>query len=213
MEELLPAVIAGDETAWGRLWLALEPLIRAIARNRHFTSRLSTSEDDRDNIVDAVMARLRADDFRRLRDFVASQEKSPGRSFESWVVSVATRTAIDYMRSHPEYHRPSHAEAGEVRSSGSRWVGFEPVPDSSSAPAAAIRDVTQIATAQRMLEECSRILPEQQREALVLWLVDEDHEEIARKLGLADKPAAEKLVRAAVARLRARYGSGSRGNQ
>jgi len=48
-------------------------------------------------------------------------------------------------------------------------------------------------------------LTEQQRDALVLWLADSDHDEIADQLRLEDARAASKVVRAAVGRLRDRY--------
>lgn len=208
MEELLPAVIEGDQGAWRRLWLILEPQIETIARKRHLTGRLCEREDERGNIVVAVMDRLRADDFRHLRAFLSSRAQRESSSFTTWFTSFATRTAIDYVRTHSEYERPSHADAGTVRASGSRWVRFEPVPDSSSAPAAATADVTRLAAAQQFLERAAHILTREQREALALWLVDQDHDEIAYRLGLADAPAAKKLLRSAVERLRFRYASG-----
>lgn len=206
MEALLPAVIAGDQAAWRRLWLALEPLIRSIAGNRRFTGRLHERDDERDNIVVAVMARLRADDFRHLRAFLARFRKG---SFEKWVVTFAARTAIDYVRAHPEYERPPDVDTAGSRASGARWVRFEPAPDSSSAPAITT-DITQLATAHHVVERAAHILTEPQHQALVLWLGDEDHEEIARRLGLMDATEAEKLVRAAVKRLRRDASGGDR---
>jgi DNA-directed RNA polymerase specialized sigma24 family protein len=207
MEELISAVIAGDPAAWSRFWLELEPRLHAIAGKRRFTGPLSELEDERHNIVAAVMTRLRAHDFRRLRDFLVARAQPGSRSFQTWIVTFAVRTAIDYVRTHPEYQRPARNDEAAERASGPRWAGFEPPPDSKSAPAAPGVDVPRLVTAQRILARAPHLLTREQYEALMLWLSDEEHDEIARALGLPNADAAEKLVRAAVKRLRRYYPS------
>lgn len=144
------------------------------------------------------MARLRADNFRRLRAFLAARGQPRARSFQRWAVSFAARTAIDYVRAHAEYHRPSRDDDGAVRASGSRWAGFEPAPDSKSAPAAGT-DVARLVMAQRILARAREVLSAPQCEALTLWLGDEDSDEIARRLGLRDGDCAAAGARGAEA--------------
>lgn len=207
MEELIPAVIAGDPAAWRLFWLELGPQVRGIAGNRCITGLLSERDDECDNIVDAFMTRLCARNFRRLCEFLALRAQSPGLSFKTWATTLATHTAIDYVRSHPEYRRPSRSEASPVRESGERWVRPEPVPESTSprAPVAPGLDVTELLAAQQILAAAPNILTKLQREVIELWLQDVDPDQIASWLGLADAAAAGKLVRAAVARLRGRF--------
>ena len=147
LEELVAAAAEGDERAWQGLWITLEPVLeRMIARGR-FLGRLGTREDDRRNIVVAIMARLRANDGARLRGYVEARSTSPDLAFLGWLSVVAKRVGIDYLRAHPEYLRRS-TDAPD------RWVEVEELP-----PASRIGGerppVTMQNTARRVMEEAS----------------------------------------------------------
>jgi hypothetical protein len=56
VETLVVAAAAGDEHAWQKLWVAIEPLLSRIVAQPRFLGRLGRNEDDRGNIV--LKARL-----------------------------------------------------------------------------------------------------------------------------------------------------------
>ena len=106
MEELVRRVVAGDPRAWHELWDAVQPTLWAITGKWQITGPLSQRDEDRRNIVVEVMERLRADGFRRLKSYLASLEPEGNPragSFKTWLCTVTARTAIDYVRAHPEY--------------------------------------------------------------------------------------------------------------
>src|SRR5688572_33015223 len=101
--ERLVRSAAHDTAAWQALWAAIEaPLSRIIAQPR-FLGRLGQREDDRRNIVVDVMARLRSNDFDRLRLYLGARKDNPQLKFMTWLRVVAKRVGIDYMRGHPDY--------------------------------------------------------------------------------------------------------------
>ena len=56
-----------------------------------------------------------------------------------------------------------------------------------------------------MMSYAGHELPEDQRRALKMWVQNDGYDRIAEALGLRDAKAAEKVVRAALARLRGHF--------
>lgn len=199
VHRLVVAAAGGDETAWRQLWAHVEaPLSRIIAHPR-FLGRLGEQEDDRRNISVAVMARLRADQFRRLRLFLEARAENPRLGFLTWLRVVAKRVGIDYLRTHPDYVR----RRDEGASSPGAWVIPKTLPPPSQIKGER-PPVTDRGTVRELLAFASDGLSEQQRRALELWTQSETFDEIARILELAKTADAERLVRAALERLRRR---------
>src|SRR5436190_6099317 len=111
VETLVVAAAGRDELAWQRLWAAIEPPLSRIIAQPRFLGRLGQREDDRRNIVVAVMARLRADQFSRLQLYLDARRTNPRLRFLSWLRVVAKRVGIDYLRAHPDYVRRHDADA------------------------------------------------------------------------------------------------------
>ena len=196
LEVLVAAAARGDEAAWQRLWAAIEPhLVRQVARPS-FLARLGQREDDRRNIVVEVMARLRAEGFRRLAGYVEARTRNPQLRFLTWLRVVTKRVGIDYLRGHPDYLPQRGAGA---------WVDAEPLPRSS---AFGVRPpITDRGTADELA--CfTGALPDLQRRALALWTQGESAAAIATALGLASAADGERLVRAGLERLRRRVRGG-----
>jgi len=196
LTELAVAAAEGDSAAWGRLWEEVEPRLLALVRRPRFLGRLSLREDDCRNVVLAVMERLHADDRRRLGVFAQSVGADPSRQFWPWLVVVARRVGIDYMRSHeqfigrrgaPSESRPAWAH--DTTATDHKLGGHRP-------------PMTNRGTARQLLEIAAHVLTEPQRVALDLWLRGADYASIATELALADRRDAEKLVRAGLERLR-----------
>ena len=200
LEALVVAVAGADEVAWQRLWRMIEPPLLRMVANPQFLARLGQREDDRRNIVVAVMARLRGDRFQRLRLYLDARRENPRLRFISWVRVVAKRVGIDYLRAHPDYVRRTDTNA----SAPGRWVDAGTLPPASQL----IGDrppITNRGTARELLQFASGLLPEPHTRALEMWAHGESFEDIANALELGSAREAEKLIRAVIERLRRKY--------
>ncbi|MEZ4226557.1 MAG: sigma-70 family RNA polymerase sigma factor [Polyangiaceae bacterium] len=197
LEALARAASGGDAAAWHALWTEIEPIVWGITGKWQITGPMCRNEDDRREIVVRVMERLRADGLRRLRAVAASSALQRPGSFRAWVTTVATRVAIDYVRSRPEHLDPRN------RGSGRRWVevlvGDEATLRSENA------DPLRMAAAEQMLDRAKDLLTRDQMVALWYWLDGGDHEVIAHRMRLGSAQHAERLLRAGLKRLRDRY--------
>lgn len=201
LERLVESAADADERAWQRLWATIEPPLSRIIAQPRFLGRLGQGEDDRRNIVLLVMARLRDDGrFHRLRLYLDARRANPRLRFMGWLRVVAKRVGVDYLRAHPEYLRRHDAGA----STPGAWVEQKSLP-----PASRIGGerppVTNRGTAREMLQFAAGVLPDDQLRALTLWTASETFADIAEALGLAAPGEAERLVRAAIERLRRHY--------
>lgn len=200
LETLVTAAAANDELAWQRLWAAIEPPLSRIVAQPRFLGRLGQREDDRRNIVVAVMARLRADDFGRLHMYLEARKANPRLRFLSWLRVVAKRVGIDYMRAHPDYVRRHDTDASRPGA----WVDAGTLPPASQLLGER-PPVTNRGTARELLSYAAGAIPDDQRRALELWTQSETFEDIAKALGLRKASEAERMVRAAIERLRRRF--------
>jgi DNA-directed RNA polymerase specialized sigma24 family protein len=200
LERLVVTAASRDESSWQRLWATIEaPLSRIVAQPR-FLGRLGQNEDDRRNIVVAVMARLRADNFGRLQLYLDARAANPRLRFMSWLRVVAKRVGIDYLRAHPDYVRRHDANASRPGA----WVDAGTLPPASQLFGER-PPVTTRGTARELLRYAADTIPDDHRRALELWASSESFEEIARSLKLATAGEAERMVRAAIERLRRRF--------
>ncbi|HTL35770.1 MAG TPA: hypothetical protein VL326_21720 [Kofleriaceae bacterium] len=203
IETLVTAVVEGDELAWQRLWRALEPmLLRMLAQPQVF-GRLSQREDDRRDVVVAVMARLRADGFHRLRTYVEAKQANADMRFMTWLRVVTKRVGIDHIRAHPEWVRRSEPDA----SAAGRWVAPETLPPPSRIGGARPA-MTNHQAVRQVIEQARDAVDETQLRALELWSTGESFEAIAATMELGDTAQAQKIVRAAIERVRRRCRAG-----
>jgi len=198
LQALVGEALAGDELAWQRLWQHVEPALYATLRRPQVLGRLSQSEDDCRNIVVEVMARLRANQFARLGQYVEARRRNPAVPFMAWLIVVAKRVAIDYLRGHETYVDRRHEKDA---SSPGAWRDIRALPADSQLPGARPA-MTSRGTARAMYAFASAELPADQRRALAAWLEGATFEEIAAG---GDAKDAEKRVRAALVRLRRRF--------
>lgn len=201
LEALVAAAAGGDPTAWTALWEEIEPRLLAVVRTRRFLGPLARREDEPRDIVVEVMTRLRADDCRRLRGYVTARSASPNMRFLPWLIVVAKRVSIDYMRAHDEYVDRRHSKNPE--SAAGKWIGVDALPPDSRMGERV--PMTRRGTARELMSYAGHTLPDEQRRALELWIQSEPYDVIAARVGLEDARAAEKAVRAALERLRRRF--------
>jgi DNA-directed RNA polymerase specialized sigma24 family protein len=201
IEALAIRACSGDEPAWQDLWRRVELPLGAMVRQFHM-GRISHEDDERRAVVLEVMARLRADEFRRLKMFNEARTRDPKLSLLPWLKVVAKRVAIDRLRAHPHYVGGDRVADG-ARAPGV-WNDPQSLPPPSRLPGAPPA-VTRDNTAREILEHAREVLPAMHYRALELKLQGDDAAAIARTLGLPAGAEADRIVRAAFERLRRRF--------
>ena len=121
--QLFHAVAKDGAAAWPKLLVELDPELALMAR-RQPIGRLRDQEDSPREIVTRALARLHARDFAAIKKLCALD---PPPELRAWLRVVVRHSAIDYIRSTPEFQR-----AGRDRPA--RWVSLASL--SSSAPGA-----------------------------------------------------------------------------
>ncbi len=193
------AASAGDEGAWHELWRRMQPRLAAVLRRANILGRLGQSEDSVNDVLLAVMAKLRDDGFRRLHVYLDARRATPTLTFMRWVIVVTKRAAIDRLRADPEYL--------DLRKSGGRggkWVETRELVSDGNLAAARLPMTNRVA-ARQILHHAGATLPPDQRRAVEMWSEEASSEEIARALGLKSAEDADRLVRAGVGRLRRHF--------
>ena len=161
---------------------------------------MSGDEDDVRNMLVALMEKLREDDSRRLKDYL---EKHRGDldGFEGWLVVVAKRVAIDYMRAHHNYiDRRREINA----STAGKWLVPDTLP-SDSQLVGHRPPVTSRGSALTLLRYAYETLPKEQMSALELWILNRPYDEIATELEMGSAADASRAVKAGLERLRRRF--------
>ncbi len=197
---LIAQAVDGDAAAWRALWSWAEPIAWGVTGKWQVLGPLCRSGDDRREVVLRVMERLRADDFRRLRGTLDAGVADDTPALTSWLRTVTTRVAIDYVRSRPEH---LDVRARKER----RWVTI--VHEQELDSVALNLDPARLATARQLLDHARALLTHEQLGALVLWLDGADDAIIAERLRLSDAGDARRLLRAGLKRLRDRFRASS----
>ncbi len=200
LSELLIDAASGNDAAWWLLWDTLEPKLERIYSNPRNTGRMSGDEDDVRNMLVALMEKLREDDSRRLKEYL---EKHRGDldGFEGWLVVVAKRVAIDYMRAHHSYiDRRREVNA----STTGKWLVPDTLP-SDSQLVGHRPPVTSRGSALALLRYAYETLPKEQMSALELWILNRPYDEIATELDMGSAADANRAVKAGLERLRRRF--------
>jgi RNA polymerase sigma factor (sigma-70 family) len=121
--ELLRAVAANGDSAWGPLLVELEPELSQFAK-RQPIGRLRDREDTPREIVTRVIARLHKGEFAAVKK-LTTQEPAP--ELRAWLRVLVRRSAIDYMRESPEFER-----GNEKREH--RWISLATLSSGAVAP-------------------------------------------------------------------------------
>lgn len=103
----------GSDADWKALLVELEPELTPMARNQPI-GRLRDREDSPREIVTRVVARLFNKDYAAIKKLCAME---PPPELRAWLRVLVRRSAIDYMREHPEFDR-GNAERSP------RWISL-----------------------------------------------------------------------------------------
>lgn len=198
MEGLVERTMAGDVAAWKALWLALAPSVERAIGRRRLAARKEDEDDARKDVVVRVFDKIRNDRaaLLHLRAHLARRDAS----YRPWLACLVRNTVIDHFRQRPE-------RLGPRQGGGRRWAM---VVELAEEPEGEADDPLQGVEAHRILEHAARHLAPAQIEALRRWARRDTAGEIAVALGLEGPAAATRLVRSAIARLRAVFAPGER---
>jgi hypothetical protein len=205
----VPRVVGGDASAWQELVARLEPLLIQLLRRSRTLGPMRNSVDDCRAVMISVLERLRKDDFRGLRLFPPWGDVNPGKDFGDWIRIVTINIARDHVSARlggaaspgasdeaPLNKRMLNTLASLLPGDDDRRLAFRPA-------------MTNEQTARELLEYAVRALEATQLRALRRWMDGASFDELAGELGLASPREADKLVRAALARLRRHFGGRS----
>jgi len=204
IERLVLAASSGDANAWHELWRRLSPRLTAVLRKPHVLGALHKREDPVQDVVVAVMAKLRDEEFRRLRVYLEARRGDPELTFMRWVIVVAKRVAIDRVRADPDYVDQRRSAAAAETGSGGAFIETRELPDEALLAGTRL-PITNRVTARQILRYAEGVLSGPQRRAVEMWAEQASSEDIARELGLEDGAEADRLVRAGVERLRRKF--------
>ena len=203
LEVLVARAADGHTASWRTLWEEVEPWLERVVANPRFLGRIGQRDDDRRNIIIEVMARLHAEGFHRLKLYVETRRTSPQLKFKTWLRVVVKRVGIDYLRGHENY-RDRRRDPNRGSAPG-QWVEPGTLPSASQLPGER-PPMTNRGTALELLRYAAGAVPEPQLSALERWTEGASFDDIARELEIDGGAAtAEKLVRAAIERLRRRF--------
>jgi DNA-directed RNA polymerase specialized sigma24 family protein len=190
LERLRADAVAGDEGAWRTLFERLHPGVERRVRGSRSFAGFRRSEDDVREVVTAVFERLRRDRHRALRLCQEWLGRHADKTFDDWLSIVTTNVLRDYVSARlgagePTFDAGIAADDLEPAAVGRRRMG--------SATLTSARQLGAVAKAK---------LSPDQLAVLDDWLQGFDFDEVAARHGVPDGRAAERIVRAALARVR-----------
>ena len=94
MDDLIEAAGTSD-SAWDRLWLAVEATLWDLVDRPRFASHLAHTEDSRRRIITAIRVQLAGD---RCRAYLDARRLNPRLSFARWLRTLAKRIGMSYAR-------------------------------------------------------------------------------------------------------------------
>ena len=169
---------------------------------RRYRGRQAHTEEGADPQLDAVARLTQIDGDEVPSPPVAAEpaDDTEHTPFRAWLLTLVRFVVNDHVRTRLGWASESGATKRDLGTGADR---LSSVSEPAARPA-----ITDWLTARQLLSEVDRAtaaFPEPMRAALNLWVEDKSYGEIAAQLRLADPDAAEKLVRAAKARLRDRF--------
>jgi DNA-directed RNA polymerase specialized sigma24 family protein len=197
--ELLRQVLRGNEVAWMRLFSQYGPVVQRIARTNRSMGSYRESEDDVRNVMAQVFERLRRDDYRALRMFPDWQRKNPDKEFQDWLTIVTVNVVRNYISSKLGARSESGASLKQLVNTLADALPLD-------GGGLLIRPhITTKEAALRILEFAQENLTEDQFAVLAAWLEGTSFNDMVSQLHLPDARAGDRLLRAALARLRRQF--------
>jgi len=202
----VPRVVGGDASAWNELVVRLEPLLLQLLRRGRTLGPMRHNVDDCRAVMISVLERLSKNDFRGLRLFQPWADANPGKDFGDWIRIVTVNIARDHVSA--RLGGAARAGSDDEAPLNKRMLNTlaSLLPGDDDYRLAFRPSMTNVQLARELLEYAARSLESTQLHALRRWMDGASFDELAGELGLANPRDADKLVRAALARLRRHFG-------
>ena len=198
----IPRVVGGDDAAWKELVSALEPHLSKMLRRSRTLGPMRHNVDDCRAVMLKVLERLKKDDYRGLRLFEPWSAANPEKDFGDWIRIVMVNMARDHVSARLGARRDD--EPGHNKRLLNTLASL--LPDGDDHRLAFRPMITNDQLARELMEYAARELDPVQLRALRMWVEGASFEELASALDLPRPQDANKLVRAAVAKLRRQFG-------
>jgi len=157
-----------------------------------------------DDLTPELVEKLGRDDGHGLRLYRPWRERNADKRFEDWMRIVVANAVRDQLREQLGEGKPEDdAQLPSVKRLLNEFAQALPIERLGVRP-----PITAAQTARQVLDFARGSLPDDQYAALTRWIGGATFEEIEDELGLAEPDEGRKLVRAAVAVLRRRFGAG-----
>lgn len=200
-EALVARDASGDVTALNQLIELLWPHWTVLVKKSRHMGSMAKSEDHVNNVVTALVDKIASG---ALGGYPSWRQENEGKTFADWNRIVTSFAVRDYVR-HALGRRSGSADPSTP--SVKRLINdFATSPIGHDAFGSARPAMTAAQTARQLLEFVERELPADQAKALTLWIEGAAFEEIDEALCTSEPDAGKKLVRAACAVLRRRFG-------
>jgi DNA-directed RNA polymerase specialized sigma24 family protein len=218
VEDFVARAVAGEGGAFRELQALIQPTIAAIARSHPLLRKkgLAQLPDDVAEITTATLERFARSDFQNLRRFLerrASADEGRATSFDAWLYGAVDFVIREHVRKRfgrapvvtgtPIRAQPSKRD---LNTQAHRLDDVE--PDRSF-----MRTIGMTAklTVAEIFAHVERDFAADEARALRLYYAeDQDFEQIAEALGLADEKEAQRLIRKLNARLRYHFAEHAR---
>lgn len=199
-ESLIAEDASGNPAALNELVTLLWPHWIALVRKSRHMGSMARSDDHVHNVVTALVEKLSTG---ALGGYPAWRRDNPGKTFADWNRIVTSFAVRDYVRQALGRRQSADPSVPSVK----RLLNDFASSEAGEAAFGATRPpVTAAQTARQLLDFAERALPEEQVCALKLWIEGAAFEEIDEEIGATEPDRAKKLVRAACAVLRRRFG-------
>ncbi len=198
-DEILRQVLRGDQVAWMRLFSQYGPVVERIARTNRSMGSYRESEDDVRNVMAHVFERLRRNDYRALRMYYAWRDQNPDKSFQDWLTIVTVNIVRNYISSKLGARGQNGASIKQLVNTLADALPYDG-GELSTRPHITMKDA-----ALRILEFAQDHLANDQLSVLSAWLAGMSFDDMVSQIHLADAKVAERLLRAALARLRRQF--------
>lgn len=176
----VPQVIEGDLAAWDEFVFQAEPQLLLLLRRSRTLGPLRHNVDACRAVMLSVLERISNDNFRGLRMWVQWANAHPGKDFGDWIRLLTMNVARDHMIQMLDAMLPADDDD---------------------------RLSMTMSMSRELREYAALWLESTQLRALHRWIDGASLDQIARELRLASSLDADKLVRAALARLRRHFGA------
>jgi hypothetical protein len=162
--------------------------------------------DDCRAVMISVLERLSKNDFRSLRLFQPWADANPGKDFGDWIRIITVNIARDHVSARLGGAARAGSDDGAPLNKRMLNTLASLLPGDDDHRLAFRPSMTNVQLARELLEYAARALESTQLHALRRWMDGASFDELAGELGLANPRDADKLVRAALARLRRHFG-------